>query len=193
MDALIALCVDICKRNGIARINFTGDDSGNLTMHRYYKATACPGTYLASKFSYIAEEVNKKLQEDEPMTAAEKKEFEALRKTVAELTAKVGAKGDKPSGWAADAWSWAKTAGITDGTSPQGLITREQVVTMLWRVAQGDENAKAWAQAALNELDAFDIMDSDNPHQLVSREVLAVVISRLIAKTKNGEIKTGGN
>lgn len=58
---LIDLCVDICKRNGIAKLNFTGDKSGNLTMHKYFTATVCPGAYLESKFPYIADEVNKRL------------------------------------------------------------------------------------------------------------------------------------
>lgn len=58
---LIELCVDICKRNSIKRLNYTGDKTGNLTMHRWFAATACPGEYLASKFSYIAEQVNEKL------------------------------------------------------------------------------------------------------------------------------------
>ena len=58
---LIDLCVDICQRNGIARLNYTGDKSGNLTMHKWFAATACPGPYLESKFPYIAEEVNKRL------------------------------------------------------------------------------------------------------------------------------------
>ena len=53
--------MDICKRNKIAKLNFTGDKSGNLTMHKYFQATACPGEYLASKFPYIASEVNKRL------------------------------------------------------------------------------------------------------------------------------------
>ena len=61
IQACINLCVDICKRNGIKKLNFTGNTSGNLVMHRYYMATACPGPYLAGKFSYIAKEVNKKL------------------------------------------------------------------------------------------------------------------------------------
>lgn len=61
LEACINLCVDICKRNGIQKLNFTGDKSGNLTMHRYFAATACPGEYLASKFPYIANEVNKRL------------------------------------------------------------------------------------------------------------------------------------
>lgn len=38
-----------------------------------------------------------------------------------------------PSSWAKEAWEWAIKEGITDGTNPQGAITREQVVTMLYR------------------------------------------------------------
>jgi N-acetylmuramoyl-L-alanine amidase CwlA len=38
-----------------------------------------------------------------------------------------------PSSWAKEAWEWARIVGITDGTNPQGAITREQVVTMLHR------------------------------------------------------------
>ena len=61
LAATINLCVDICKRNGIEKLNYTGDASGNLTEHNYFAATACPGPYLKSKLSYIAEEVNKQL------------------------------------------------------------------------------------------------------------------------------------
>lgn len=61
MESLIALCVDICKRNGIPRLNYTGDASGNLTMHKWFAATGCPGPYLESKFPYIAAEVNRRL------------------------------------------------------------------------------------------------------------------------------------
>lgn len=43
---LIDLCVDICRRNGIAKLNFTGDASGNLTMHKWFAPTACPGRTL---------------------------------------------------------------------------------------------------------------------------------------------------
>jgi len=43
---------------------------------------------------------------------------------------------DKPSSWAKEAWEWAKKEGITDGTNPKDPITREQVVTMLYRFAK---------------------------------------------------------
>ena len=59
---LIDLCVDICRRNNIPSLNFTGNANGNLTMHCYFQATACPGPYLKSKFAYIADEVNKRLK-----------------------------------------------------------------------------------------------------------------------------------
>lgn len=65
LESTIALCVDICRRNGIAKLNFTGDKSGNLTMHKYFSNTECPGKYLGGKFSYIAEEVNKRLSADQ--------------------------------------------------------------------------------------------------------------------------------
>ena len=59
--ALLDLCEDICRRHGIV-LNYTGDKTGNLTMHKWFKATACPGPYLESKFPAIASEVNRRLQ-----------------------------------------------------------------------------------------------------------------------------------
>lgn len=61
LNACIKLCADICKRNGIKKLNYTGDTSGNMTMHRWFFATGCPGPYLGGKFPYIASEVNKLL------------------------------------------------------------------------------------------------------------------------------------
>lgn len=60
LDAIIALCYDICRRYNF-KLNYTGNKNGNLHMHKWYAATGCPGDYLASKFSYIAQEVNKRL------------------------------------------------------------------------------------------------------------------------------------
>lgn len=61
LNTTIKLCVDICKRNGISKLNYTGTSSGNLTEHRMFAKTACPGDYLHSKMQYIADEVNKQL------------------------------------------------------------------------------------------------------------------------------------
>ena len=68
LAATIRLCVDICKRNDIRELYYTGDKRGNLLMHRWFQATGCPGTYLASKFPYIADEVNKGLSVAVPWT-----------------------------------------------------------------------------------------------------------------------------
>ena len=58
---LIDLCVDICQRNGIKKLNYTGDTSGNLTMHKWFANTACPGPYLEERFPDIAAKVNARL------------------------------------------------------------------------------------------------------------------------------------
>lgn len=62
MEALINLLVDICQRNpGIGRLRYTGDTTGNMTMHKWFASTQCPGPYLGGKFPLIADEVNKRL------------------------------------------------------------------------------------------------------------------------------------
>lgn len=62
LNTLIDLVTDICKRNGIKNCTYTGGKDGVLQMHRWYAQTSCPGPYLGSKFSYIAQEVNKRLR-----------------------------------------------------------------------------------------------------------------------------------
>lgn len=61
LAALINLCVDICQRNNIKSLNFTGTASGNLTLHKMFANTLCPGPYLEGKMGYIADQVNKGL------------------------------------------------------------------------------------------------------------------------------------
>lgn len=61
LEKTIELCVDICSRNGINKLEYTGDTTGNLTKHEWFAPTNCPGPYLGSKFNYIANEVNKRL------------------------------------------------------------------------------------------------------------------------------------
>lgn len=65
ISALIDLCVDICKRNGMAKLEYTGDQNGSLTLHRMFTATQCPGPYLLSKIPYIAQQVTARLQSQE--------------------------------------------------------------------------------------------------------------------------------
>ena len=69
---LIDLCVDICQRNGIKALNYTGDAKGNLTEHRMFMATTCPGPYLHARMGRIAAEVNKRLGKTSPAKAPAK-------------------------------------------------------------------------------------------------------------------------
>lgn len=117
MESLINLCVDICIRNNIEKLNFTGDKSGNLTMHKWFAATACPGAYLESKFPYIANEVNKRL---------EKENVNMKFKDVPETH------------WAYEAIEELSEMGIIngyeDGTfKPDEAVTRAELATMLDR------------------------------------------------------------
>lgn len=67
-NALITLVADICKRNGIKKLLWKADKSligqvtkQNMTAHRWFSATACPGDFLYNRFGDIAKRVNEKL------------------------------------------------------------------------------------------------------------------------------------
>lgn len=119
LASLIDLCTDICKRNGIEKLNFTGDKYGNLTMHKYFAATLCPGAYLESKFPYIANEVNKRLKEKEDLNMRFKDvpEKHWAYKAIEELAEK------------------GIINGYEDGTfRPEEPITRAEVATIISRL-----------------------------------------------------------
>ena len=58
---LIDLCVDVCKRNGIKKLEFTGDKNGSLTFHHFFAKTECPGPFIKSKAQQICDDVNARL------------------------------------------------------------------------------------------------------------------------------------
>ena len=63
-ETLIELCTDICRRNGIEELVYTGDAGGNLTIHSMFRNdTECPGPWLESRMSEIADAVNKNLDD----------------------------------------------------------------------------------------------------------------------------------
>ncbi len=68
MAALIELCADICRRNGIPKLLWSGDKTlvgkpakQNMTVHRWFAAKACPGDYIYERLGDIAAKVNAKL------------------------------------------------------------------------------------------------------------------------------------
>lgn len=93
LNKLVDLCVDICKRNGIPKLVYTGDTSGNLTMHRWFAPTGCPGTYLASKFPWIAEQVNKRLNGNQSSgnNQSASGELYRIRKSWSDAKSQIGA------------------------------------------------------------------------------------------------------
>lgn len=69
---LIKLCVDICKRNGKTKLLWLGDknktlayspkpDEMMLTVHRWFANKSCPGDWLYSRLSDLAEKVTAQL------------------------------------------------------------------------------------------------------------------------------------
>lgn len=65
-NSLIKLCVDICKRNGIKKLEFTGDTSGSLTYHYQFSPTSCPGTWIKNHTQEICNKVNAQLGSSQP-------------------------------------------------------------------------------------------------------------------------------
>lgn len=68
-NALINLCVDICKRNGIDRLVWSANkedrinrlNGANMSLHRDFVSTECPGEFLLSHHGDIAAKVNERL------------------------------------------------------------------------------------------------------------------------------------
>lgn len=65
--SLVQLMASICERNGITKLIWTGDSSGNLTTHNMFAATACPGPYLYGRMPELAETVNNILSGENDM------------------------------------------------------------------------------------------------------------------------------
>ena len=67
--SLVALCADICRRNGKTRLVYRGSANYSglattdmlLTMHKWFASTDCPGPWLSNQFNRLANEVNKAL------------------------------------------------------------------------------------------------------------------------------------
>jgi hypothetical protein len=122
--ALIELCADICKRNGISELKWQADksligqvDKQNMTVHRWFANKSCPGDYLYNRHYDIAEKVNAilKANEQEPEKG-----------------------GNTPDSWAKDAVENAINRGILYGDGNGNLklhnkCTRQEMVVFLYR------------------------------------------------------------
>lgn len=133
--SLINLLVDICQRNGIAKLLWKGDKSligqvskQNMTVHRWFAAKSCPGDYLYNLHGQIAAEVNERLNLKEEEEVTQEQFNQMMNNYLAQLRTQ------PVSDWAKDSWEKAKAIGLFDGTNPQGIFTREQATTVLSRL-----------------------------------------------------------
>lgn len=100
------------------------------------------------------------------------------------------------SSWYAAAQEWAAAKGVSDGEQPGGAITREQLVTMLYRLAGEPEttgeltapdaaSVSSWAKAAMiwameNGLIEGDETGAVNPGATATRAQTAALLSRYL-------------
>ena len=204
-NALIDLCVDICKRNGISQLNFTGDANGNLTAHRMFASTDCPGYYLYSKFPQIAQTVNERLQEDKPMTAEEKQAFSELQNKVNELQEQLQKLSTDEAvlheqvypKWAyIDAnlpdWSYQTVQKLYDDKILQGndqgslelsyLFLRILVILDRAGCFGGAWDRSSDAAESLKKANEMGLMENSDPEIASTRAMLAAVATRIVDK-----------
>lgn len=181
-DKTIAKCidliVDICKRNNISKINYTGDLKGNLCMHRWTASTSCPGPYLAGKFKYIAEQVNKKLS-----GGGKTEELYRVRKTWADAKSQVGAyKGLDNAKKVAD------EKGLNVYDSKGTLVyqsKKKEVVSTLYRVRKTWTDTKSQVGAYKELANAKAACDKHPGYSVYDESGKAVYTSKGPAPAKN--------
>lgn len=136
-SALIDLVTDICERNGIIRLVWSDArneriehlNGCNMTVHRDFAKTACPGTYLMRKMPGIASEVNKRRELGLFVDL-----WDEARRVWQSAAGSI---------WSEAAREWAVDRGLIQGSGDlidgephymwQDLLTREQLVTILYR------------------------------------------------------------
>jgi hypothetical protein len=55
LESFVTLAIDVCKRNGIPHLTYTGDRNGTLMTHNMFANTLCPGPYLERKMPEICD------------------------------------------------------------------------------------------------------------------------------------------
>ena len=143
--SLIRLLVDICQRNDIKELKWSGDkalvgqvDKQNMTVHRWFAATECPGDFLYGLMGTIADTVNAQLDSKAKVNEKTFAEFLAeYRKTLQDNDA---------NNYSKEAREWAVSTGLIQGSGAVNngdinymwgdFLTREQFVTVLYRFAK---------------------------------------------------------
>ena len=107
-----------------------------------------------------------------------------------------GVNTDGGATWYSKAQEWAMAEGVSDGTDPMGAVTREQLVTMLWRfkgepavdfllTAKDAGEVSSWAYEAMRWAVAEHIIEGDEnglitPTATATRAQAAAIFMRFI-------------
>lgn len=147
-ESLIQLLVDICKRNNIKKLIWSTNKNDrinhkngcNMTVHRDFSAKSCPGDYLYNRHGQIAEEVNKRLSLDEDdvenmdidtfiSKLTNEQAYNIIKKAEVYTSNLPEPDWSKKEGH----WDTAKKNGVTDGSSPERYMKRDEVMAVLGR------------------------------------------------------------
>lgn len=137
-NALLDLCTDICRRNGKSKLLWMEDewtalsyqpaaDEMVMTVHRWFANKACPGQYLLDRHREIAEEVTRRLREEDTLT---QDQFDEMMNDWLARRAALPA-----SDWAVPYIDKAIDAGLMTEVNgsierPQDFVTREELATV---------------------------------------------------------------
>lgn len=103
-NALVNLCVDICKRNGKKKLIWFGDkattlnyspktDEMVLTVHRWFANKACPGDWMYSRMGDLAQKVTALLSGEtiDSSASVTQKTYYRVRKSWPDAKSQIGA------------------------------------------------------------------------------------------------------
>lgn len=146
--SLILLLTDICKRNNIKELLWKADksligqvDKQNMTIHRWFAKTACPGEYLYSRHADIANAVNRnlKFEEDDEMPDFSKLSDAEIDQLLSRINKRLAIL--PVSNYAKEPCQKAVKSGIfsdgdKDGSvdNPQGFLRRQEIAALFDRL-----------------------------------------------------------
>lgn len=146
-NSLIKLCADICKRNGIEKLLWQANpdligqvSKQNMTVHRWFAAKSCPGTWLYQNHGKIAADTNKLLSEMDDDNMTQEQFYEMFKSAMNQYRKEL--QNADPASWSEQARKWATSSGIVQGSGTvngkptymwEDFLTREQMATLLYR------------------------------------------------------------
>lgn len=155
-EALIKLCADVCRRNGIKKLVWgktkeerkSWANGANMQVHCDWDDKACPGSYLLSRMPEIARRVNELLSgaaESVPATETDNEEG------VCTVQVRMIGQGDEGN----DVFLWQsylKGKGYSVGTLDGDFGTKTEAATKKWQsnnglTADGIVGPASWGKA----------------------------------------------